>query len=1265
MVKIINPQDELSGIEDENAKHALDKLGEKIYEKAKRDARPYFNALHGNLSEARFESAPKEKQATGNPCELLFRYHTNATNGYSYPCRTGRENRFSEVKGGECDNNKVRGNNGKESGACAPYRRVNLCVRNLQNISAFDKISNDTLLADVLLAALHEGDTIRGAHGKYQETNSDVSSNICTMLARSFADIGDIIRGKDLYRGDNGNDKLENNMKKIFAKIYGKLTDRKIKDRYKNDGPDFYQLREDWWYANRLQVWYAITCDAGGGTYFRNTCGTGEKRTPTKGNCRCVTHNVPTYFDYVPQYLRWFEEWAEEFCRLRKHKLQNAIKNCRTAENGESKYCDLNGYDCTQTIKGKNQRVEGEGCKKCILTCHDFVHWIENQKEEFEKQRNKYHNEIGKAKNTMQISNGNINTIYEKEFYGHLKEDYEDVKNFLDKLNKEKICEKQQHDDGKISNISFSKEEETFSHTEYCRACPWCGLQKGANDKWERIEDMNACAKDRVRTITKEKTTDIKILTPEKTQKSVLKKYEEFCTKGNNEIKNWECYYEKKDEGDEGGDNNICVLQNDNVGKAEEKSMHYNSFFWKWVAEMLIDSMYWRNEVGKCKNKAKKGKCKNKQCEESCKCYEKWVRQKNKEWEDMVTHFKKQEGFGLFLNNYDYALNTLLNVDDIVTNIKGGYEDTKEIDDIKKILDEEKRKNEEEQQSTATDGVNSNEQKTTIDLLIKHETQEAKECQQKQKECEDGNNKTQEFGRSERPDKDDVMTPVVDNQDDHHDDDHDNHTEIQDLKIQNLEDEVPDFKDVEEATSGDTTVETKETTTTDTEPKVDVCETVKTALENTKNLTQACSQKYSTPNRYWGWKCVSSDKTATGESGAECEAKRKRREAPRDTTPSSSDKGAICIPPRRRKMYISPLSRWAEKYNKGKSLGEKASLQNRDGDSSESSVSGSSGEGSGGSDGETTGVSRDSEAQTSPQPSVKNPEEELLKAFVESAAVETFFLWDRYKKEWEQRKNKSQQDVLGLGGAYSTGPLPYSPGPSTGEGPSTSSTRNGLIFESLPTGPRTGERGPALPRLGGGLTGEEGLRGPMGPRGERGQELGLLGSRAPGLQHGQEAQDLRDTTPFGPPYASTPSWATGATGSHSLSSSSDEGPSEAGSWDHKLKPGGAQLPSPNHPSLSSQQTLNSLTPGSSTSSDDPQATLARGKIPPDPAAAMKDHQKLAPGTTNSNPVEHNYHHPTTHHYHHNKPSTASPPVPQLVVMTPKPPSLVVKSPPIF
>ncbi|KNG74944.1 erythrocyte membrane protein 1 [Plasmodium falciparum IGH-CR14] len=994
--------------QDESAKHMFDRIGEEVQAKAEVASKKYFDELHGSLKDAIFEEKPKKQQTQGNPCQLDYQYHTNATRGKNYPCRNGKEERFSEVHGGECDNKKIRDNEDDRVGACAPYRRLHLCVRNLENISNYEKINKDTLLADVCLAALHEGAAISADHGKYQQTND--SSQICTMLARSFADIGDIVRGKDLYRGNNGKDKLEENLRKIFKEIHEKLKDSRAKEYYKDEnGGNFFKLREDWWNNNRKIVWYAITCGVKGNKYFRPTCSNDTSDTNEK--CRCPIYKVPTYFDYVPQFLRWFEEWGEEFCRLRKHKLQNAIKKCR-GDSGNDRYCDLNGFDCEKTARGAEIFVKGDDCHKCTVPCDNFVHWIDNQKLEFDKQKKKYTQEIEKYKNgTKQATNGTTNNLYVKDFYERLKTHYGSVNQFLQKLNDESICKKPPKvGNEKASTVDFNNEvNTTFSHTEYCQACPWCGAQKKSNGgTWERLDDISKCEKEK-KTYKKENITEIPVLTPDKGKSNILDKYKNFCENGANggdQIKNWECYYYKENENNkdnESRDSNICVLQNDNIGKEEEKKiMPYHPFFWKWVTEMLIDSMYWRKELKRCINN-KRGKCNNNKCNRDCQCYKKWVQHMRTEWEQIEKHFKTQPDFHIF--GYDFALKILLNIDELFENIKDTYGDVKEIKDINQMLENEK--NQEEAAGAVT------ENKNTIDLMIDHEQKEAQNCLQKDT-CLPPPPPQPKLGRSEEGSPD--SPPPITN---HHEDDEDDHIDdpnnIRELNIKDEEGKQPDFKAEHSEEGGDDgakeseevkevkdTEEEKEnkdeTHTEDTQPDgpatteeavptkdVDPCQIVKTLFGDVENLKQACPTKYvNGREKFPNWKCISDSGVTT-------------------TTSSGKSDGSICVPPRRRRLYVGKLEEWA---------------------------SGNTQEG-----GKAAQV--DAASTSSPTDATH-----LRDAFIQSAAIETFFLWDRYKK----LNTPQSGSPLGVGGAGIPGAQPLSPElPRSGSDDPQTSLQNGTI----------------------------------------------------------------------------------------------------------------------------------------------------------------------------------------------------------------------------
>ncbi|SOV76079.1 erythrocyte membrane protein 1, PfEMP1, putative [Plasmodium reichenowi] len=732
-----------------DAKDLLDRIGEDVYEKAHRGDANYRGDLKGDLSEATYAGI---NTRVTNPCQLLHEFESSVTTGKTNPCLNRSSVRFSDKHGAYCSRKGIKGNdNNYNEGACAPYRRLHLCDKNLEQIKPNQINNTHNLLGDVCLAALHEGRSLVEEHKKFKQENSDFNTDICTALARSFADIGDIVRGKDLFLGHQQKKKdLEDNLKDIFKNIYNNLmddlrkdvTNRKTKvkeaeERYKEDKQtgDYYQLREDWWDANRSKVWYAITCNVGGGTYFRPTC---LGKSSTKNNCQCAIETVPTYFDYVPQYLRWFEEWAEELCRKRKKKLENAIKNCRGKDtNGDDRYCDLNGYNCKKTARGENKFSPDSDCNKCSVACKPFVKWIDDKKQEFLKQKNKYTKEMEKALATKETSHGTINNLYVHDFYKTLQDKYGTVNDFLQLLNKETACKEQLHDDGKERSIDFKNDEETFGHTGYCQACPWCGMNCTNDGKCKKNDDSSCQKEIPKKEYNDSNTTDIKILTPDRTKSNILRKYNNLCS--DSKIKNdeWKCHYEHTDQ------SNICVLQDGSQNTKEQKDMSYDVFFYRSIIDMLIDSIDWRTYIKRCINKDNGKTCKNKQCNDNCKCYKKWIDKKEEEFEKIKQHFRKQ---GDMLQDKDHetdpdtTLKFILN-DSFLVDIREAYEDKQH---LKKIEERLKEKMEEK--------YNAERPKTAIDEFFEEEEQFATECEN----CQDPQDTTggRSLNRTSKEDED-------------------------------------------------------------------------------------------------------------------------------------------------------------------------------------------------------------------------------------------------------------------------------------------------------------------------------------------------------------------------------------------------------------------------------------------------------------------------------------------------------------------------------
>ncbi|KNG77990.1 erythrocyte membrane protein 1 [Plasmodium falciparum IGH-CR14] len=1033
-----------------DAKDLLDMIGKDVHDQVKNGAEKYKEALKGYLYKA--NGYILETLGTTDTCQLVEEYRSKANGGDNikrYPCgnTTGdakKEERFSDTQGAECANSKMR-SDGK--GACAPYRRLHLCDHNLETIETTSTTS-DTLLAEVCMAAKYEGDLIKTHYTPYQQKYGDSPYQLCTVLARSFADIGDIVRGRDLYSGNskekNRRQQLDDKLKKIFGKIYNDVTSsgrnkrtNGAEERYKDGSGNYYKLREDWWYANRETVWKAITCEAPEhASYFRATCNGGER---TEGYCRCngdqpgndkANVDPPTYFDYVPQYLRWFEEWAEDFCRKKNKKVENLQKQCRGQYQDADRYCSRNGYDCEKTVRARGKLRYGNRCIDCLYACNPYVEWIEKQKEQFDKQVKKYQTEIRKYKNgapdnSNRRKGGTTATNYEeyeKKFYDILKDKYKDegLNKFLEKLSNEEICTKVKDDKG--GRINFEKvnsggavggasgdrgkgasadsnSNKTFYRSEYCQPCPLCGVEKksdGSGNKWERKDIMDKCPSINLyKPIDDKGGTTINFLYSGDETNEIAKNLKAFCdqinrdnnngegaaaggrgdsgTSGSNELyQKWKCYHVKQlvkdkdgvedevynQEVEHGG--GLCILPNPKKNKEESQSNSqkepdeiqktFNNFFYYWVAHMLKDSIHWRTEKIKgCLENGTKTRCKNnKKCKTDCDCFQKWIDKKKNEWEKIVEHFKTQEGFAN----------------------KGGM-------DSKGFLDIAMRSPDFVLESVLE--LEFSNENSTKDAENKVSAEEAKEIkhlrdiikkkkQEDEADASDGKKKT-------------LMDKLIDYEkgeaktclDTHKSDTCPQSStpegraraetfdppagrsdaDAEDDDEEEDEEEEEDDDDVGAEDHQDTTEETVAETQQPQEPPTT------TTQDGVKPACDIVNTLFTTPKSL-DEACNQKYAPPQRHWGWKCVDTTTTK--PGSETARSSEKGSICIPPRRRRLYVGKLE----------TLDTDSTSQN---------------------DGKT-------------------PSEKLRTAFIQSAAVETFFLWDRYKKENTKRQSGG---VGGLG----------------------------------------------------------------------------------------------------------------------------------------------------------------------------------------------------------------------------------------------------------
>ncbi|ETW15085.1 hypothetical protein PFFVO_06002, partial [Plasmodium falciparum Vietnam Oak-Knoll (FVO)] len=719
-----------------SARDILEGYGRTIQQQAKKDAEQRAKDLEGDLSKVEFVN--DEKTKVTNPCQLDYNYETSVSTGHSHPCEGRQGVRFSDTKGAECYWSRIKGSE-KNSGACAPFRKLHMCDKNLENIDPGKIKSTHNLLVDVLLAAKHEGQSLVDNHKEYKQQNNDSDTHICTALARSFADIGDIIRGKDLFLGHKQRkNQLEERLKTMFANIQNENQDLTTLK------PE--EVREYWWALNRDQVWKAITCDAGvKDTYSINT---GNGITSFDFKCGHEDKNVATNLDYVPQYLRWFQEWAEDFCTKRKHKLKDAIQKCRGQYQGKERYCDLNGYDCKGTARGKNKYKYEHDCIECSFSCIPFTNWIDNQKLEFLKQKEKYDKEIlQKNKRTITTRYGTINNVYAKEFYDKLEEEYKTVDKFLELLNKETTCKGHPKVEEK-SHIDFNEKiEKTFSHTTYCQACPWCGVEPNG-PPWQAKPETE-CRDQQIKKFDDKNSTKIDLLVKDKGGQTMMQKLKSLCNDSSNKnIQKWKCHYE-------GAGKDYCVLQNDNKNTTQQEIVSFNSLFWRWVTEMLKDSIDWRKEHENCMKKGDISTCK-KGCKNKCDCFEKWVKRMKKEWDQIEQHYVKEhfEGFGAY-----WTLGYLLK--EYFTKIKDAYPGVKSVQEFIKEMEQIIEENSNNIKATRDDN--------SIKELLEYEKGDAQKCVTNNPEkCEDtpgvrslDPDSDEDFSEDEEPPPEEVENPCA------------------------------------------------------------------------------------------------------------------------------------------------------------------------------------------------------------------------------------------------------------------------------------------------------------------------------------------------------------------------------------------------------------------------------------------------------------------------------------------------------------------------
>ncbi|ETW32476.1 hypothetical protein PFFCH_00096 [Plasmodium falciparum FCH/4] len=615
---------------DLTAKDAFDRIGKIVQGIAYAEALKHRGNLEGFLNSATFREGRESVRTDAKLCKLNYKYHTNVTNGKSDPCGNGTKERFSDTEGGQCYSYRIKGNN-STIGFCAPYRRLHLCVKNLEQIDPENITNTHNLLVDLLLAAQHEGESLVKQYEEYKEKNANFDTNLCTILARSFADIGDIIRGKDLYLDhEPGKQHLEERLERIFENIKKKNNNNELNNLSLD------KFREYWWALNRVQVWKAITCKAKKGNIYSKTADD-----TTLWNEKCGHHvdkDVPTNLDYVPQFLRWFEEWSEEFCRKRNIKLKMAKDACH--DYSKQLYCSLNGFDCTKLIQNKDSCSRDSNCTTCSNKCISYDLWLGDQRNDFKMQKGKYENEIKTYVNNNGIPNSNTKIEYYKEFYEEFAQnDNKTVQNFLKLLNMGKYCKTENTED--VIDFTITGDKDAFDRSKYCQPCPDCVVYCEGGECKEKRKSDGKCMKEQIYTRPQNLLpTNINVLFSGENQEDITEKLGSFCSNPKSKIdRNYQtlqCYYKKRD-------HNNCEMKGSSYkDKHDPNIIISDECFHLWVKNLLIDTIKWETKLKKCINNTNITDCENK-CNNNCECFDNWINKKENEWKDVSDVYKDQK----------------------------------------------------------------------------------------------------------------------------------------------------------------------------------------------------------------------------------------------------------------------------------------------------------------------------------------------------------------------------------------------------------------------------------------------------------------------------------------------------------------------------------------------------------------------------------------------------------------------------------------------
>ncbi|SOV20221.1 erythrocyte binding antigen-181 [Plasmodium sp. gorilla clade G2] len=287
-----------------------------------------------------------------------------------------------EFKPWQCDKNNFE--KVHNEGVCVSPRRQGFCLGNLSYLLSDDiyNIHNRQLLIEIIMASQQEGKLLWKKHGTILEND-----NACKYINDSYNDYRDIVIGNDLWN-DKNSVKVQQNLNMIFERNFGYKVG---KERHFKS---IKELKYVWWILNRDKIWDSMKCGI-------------KEADPRRNSCKKMDE-----LENMPQFYRWFSQWAHYFCKEKKYWESKLNDNCK----------DIKGNSlCNETT--------------CQNVCSRMNYWTYSRKIAYKIQSAKY----DKDKTSFDLAKDKDVSTFLKENTNNCSNiDFTKIFDELDKLFKER-----------------------------------------------------------------------------------------------------------------------------------------------------------------------------------------------------------------------------------------------------------------------------------------------------------------------------------------------------------------------------------------------------------------------------------------------------------------------------------------------------------------------------------------------------------------------------------------------------------------------------------------------------------------------------------------------------------------------------------------------------------------------------------------------------------------------------------------------------------